>query len=137
MNTPSYSILDQSGKTTTAKLMHDFAGIYVSAIKEHFSDLNLAAKLHSFRKGDVEGLKLTIHTVVSVNNPFEIIIFTDRAGPAIDENNAYLTDMSEAIHFVGIITTALNTPLKAGSLKLENNKEVTASDTSSIMNLWR
>lgn len=137
MQITTSSTLEKSGITNTAKLMHDFAGIYVQAIKSHFNETNLVARLHSFRKGGAEGIKLTIHTNVSTNDPFVIVITTRNGGPAIDGNYTYLSDMAESLHFVGIITTALNAPLKVGSLKLEANKKVTMSDTSSILNLWR
>lgn len=137
MYTTTKSTLEQSGTTNTAKLMHDFAGIYVQAIKSHFNESNLVAKLHSFRKDRTEGVKLTIHTNISTNDPFVIVIKTHNESPSIDGNYTYLSDMAECLHFVGIITTALNAPLKVGSLKLEANKAVTASETSSIMNLWR
>lgn len=137
MHATTNSTLELSGATNTAKPMHDFAGIYVQAIKNHFNESNLVAKLHSFRRGKVEGLKLIIHTDTSTNNPFEIVIKTRNGDPAIDENYTYLHDMSESLHFVGIITTALNAPLKVGSLKLEENKKVTVSDISTLINLWR
>ncbi len=132
-----HSTLELSGRTNTATHVHQFAGTYVSAIKKHFNKSNLVAKLHPFRQGAVEGLKLTIHTDVSTNNPFEITIIAGINVLLPDEQIVYKIDMAEAFHFVGIITTALNAPIKAGSLKLETNKEVTVSDTSTIMNLWR
>lgn len=136
-----HSGLSKSGTDTTS-LLHIVAGKVVVKIREKLGVDNLKANVWPFREQGFE------HLACDVKNGVDIYSITICAAgktsiqPVREKSlELELFDMAEALHFAGIVTTALSSSIELGSQANEVNQELLSEPlgegkTNGKLDLW-
>lgn len=122
--TNDYSELSSSGFTHTSIVLHLAAKVIVNNARALFKNNKIYAHIYSYREQDYEHLACDLFIKKDQHQTMPITICAAKKSFFDCWDEPDVIDMTEAVHLVGIITTALSATIICGLHRNEVNHAV-------------
>ncbi len=119
-----YSALGASGFTFTRTELYNTASKIIKHSRHHFEESKIRANLWAYREQGYEHISCELF---SDDNTKKYLSITICAGGETDFDHwdeLTVVDMTEALHLIGIVLTAINASISCGKVNNEINESI-------------